>query len=108
MRKAAGVMLMILGVTSLSTYIFFSSVYGYPLTIIMLMTAWSMLALIGGFLCLRRKYWGICLASALFVVVFGVVGFSSSSAFSWFVIAVGIAATILISLGKKDWQEVSD
>jgi hypothetical protein len=67
-----------------------------------------MLALIGGFLCLKRRYWGICLASALFVVVFGVVGFSSSSAFSWLVIVVGIAATILISLGRKDWQEVSD
>ena len=108
MRMAAGILLMVLGATWLSTHIYFLSVYDYPLTIGMLMIAWSILALIGGFLCLKRRYWGICLTSALFVVAFGVVGFSLSSAFSWFIVVVGIAATILISLGKKDWQEVPD
>jgi hypothetical protein len=107
-RTAAGIMMMTLGVTSVSTRIFLSFVYDYPLTISMLMIGWSILAVIGGFLCLKRRYWGICLASALFVVVFGVGGFSLSSAFSWFVVVVGIVATILIALGKKDWQAVSD
>ena len=108
MRRAAGILLMVLGVTSLSTHIFFLSEYDYPLTIGMLMIGWSILALIGGFLCLKRRYWGICLASALFVVVFGIGGFSLSSAFSWFVVVVGIVAAILIALGKKDWQAVAD
>jgi len=108
MRMAAGILLMVLGVTWVSTHIFLLSVYDYPLTIGMLMIAWSILALIGGFLCLKRRYWGICLTSALFVVAFGVVGFSLSSAFSWFIVVVGIVATILIALGKKDWQAVSD
>ena len=108
MRKAAGIIMIILGVTSLSTNVVLYCLYDYPLTFSpfgIFMIIWNIFTFIGGVLCLKRRYWGICLASALAVVVFGIAGFSSSNPVSWFVILGGIVSTIFISRTKKEWQK---
>jgi len=74
----------------------------------------------GGILCLRRKYWRVCLASASFAVFLSVfflvweiegLSFSDFIYAGWITLVVLVAAVVaivFISLRKKEWQEFWD
>ncbi len=72
MRKAAGILVIIFGVGTIGTSIYalteFSlrlDVYSYAKFIIT--TELLVLFITGGVFCIKRKYWGLCLTSSIFL-----------------------------------------
>jgi len=72
---------------------------------------------IGGVLCLRQKYWRVCLASALVAVFIGIAIVVAPLLegryffINWQTLVMfvgGLIATIFIYRRKKEWQEISD
>jgi hypothetical protein len=118
MRKAAGVIMIILGALSLGINVFLLWWYAGRIDLFgIFMFAWTIFTFIGGILCLMRRYWGVCLASAIAMVVLGIVGFPLvrlegivSAVFGIvgfpLVLVGGIVSTVFISLRKKEWQEI--
>ena len=127
MRKAAGIILIILGIVEVGGGII--SVRGLlagpmsmPVSAIWLAVSfpivYAALLVTGGVLCVRKKYWELCLTSALLALVVGIVPVVAQllrgsldvlvAWENWIVVVGAVISTILISLGKKDWQEVSD
>lgn len=134
MRKAAGILLIALGVLfiSLLTYTvvvlgittyrapFDGSIEGLYTGVFMVVFAVSAAFHIGGgILCLCREYWRVSLASASFavligflgVVVFSLRGYSGGNWIdwaAWVMLVAAVIAVIFILRTKKEWQEVSD
>ena len=127
MRIAAGIILIILGIARIVNMIISMSVlpgsfidshslfeglwiFGYwPI-------AYGALFVTGGILCIGKKYWGLCLISALLALIGGIhtvvqalmLGDSIIPWWSWILIVGALISTIFISLAKKEWQEISD
>jgi hypothetical protein len=126
MRKAAGIILLSLVVFGLvtliidvrvlsgldiSSSIFVSNLFGLIYTRIV--SGGFLVA--AGVLCLKRKYWGLCLASALFgflIPLFSAVmpllsgNLSISTTWeTWIPVVGALISTIFISLTKKEWQK---
>ena len=132
MRKAAGIILIALGVSFLWFLINVLLVFGIGFLIVPFLpvppqnfiAAIVVLGTIvpaafyvtGGIFCLRRKYWGVCLASALFAVFTSVVqppGWLLRSNIStgwtiWVMIVAAVISVIFIVSTIKEWQEISD
>jgi hypothetical protein len=131
MRKAAGIILITLGALSLFGLIWVVAVFGIKFFLAPflpgpqgLAAAVTLLGLVvaaafhitGGILCLRRKYWGVCLASASFAILSSVVNSGglllSSNVYTswpiWVMLVVAVIAVIFILRTKKEWQETSD
>ena len=127
MRKAAGIILIILGIVEVGGGII--SVRGLlagpmsiPVSAIWLAVSfpivYAALLVTGGVLCVRKKYWELCLTSALLALVVGIVPVVAQllrgsldvlvAWENWIVVVGAVISTILISLGKKDWQAISD
>jgi len=118
MRKAAGIIMITLGVIPLSSFVVLFSLYDYlpviglPFGIFTIIS--TLFIIIGGVFCLKGRYWGLCLASALFAVFIAIVslmgssmgGFSSSNWVAWFLILGGIISMIFICATKREWQEI--
>ena len=121
MRKAAGIILIVLGMIGLIGLVLALSDSGIDLSslfIILWRIVSGALLVIGGVLCLKRRYWGACLASALLALFIGI----SSASFSlqvpspvgplfmtwgtWIMVLGAVISTIFISLTKKEWQEI--
>ena len=122
MRRAAGVIMIILGAIVLGINVFVLWMYASSrIDLLNILTfAWVILAFIGGILCLMRRYWGVCLASAIAAVVAGIFGLPLVS-MGWgipgviagffgfpIVLVGGIVSIVFISRRKKEWQEISD
>jgi hypothetical protein len=120
MRKAAGVIMIILGWIVLGINVFVLWMYGSDRIDLLgiFMFGWTIFAFIGGILCLMRRYWGVCIASAIAAVVLGIFGLPLVAG-GWgipgvvagivgfpLVLAGGIASTVFISRRKKEWQEI--
>jgi hypothetical protein len=129
MRIAAGIILIILGIvglTGLAINLTTSNIYVELLSYLHLIL-WRIgagaLLVIGGVFCLKRKYWGVCLASALFALFIGIastidyvryittnyigpLGRISMTWGIWILLLGAIIATIFISLTKKEWQKI--
>ena len=127
MRIAAGIILIILGIARIVNMIISMSVlpgsfidshslfeglwiFGYwPIV-------YGALFVTGGILCIGKKYWGLCLISALLALIGGIhtvvqalmLGDSIIPWWSWILIVGALISTIFISLAKKEWQEISD
>ncbi len=122
MRKAAGIILLILVVFGLVTTIIgvrtliglhipsstlVSNLFGFVYNRIV----WGGFLVAGGVLCLKRKYWGLCLAPALFgflIPIPSLVRGNPSISTTWetWILVVGaLISTILITLTKKEWPE---
>jgi len=116
MRKAAGIILIVFGITLLSIHVDLFARYDYlpviGLPFGILIIIWTIFTITGGVLCLKRKYWGLCLASALVTVFVGIIalmgsllgGGLSMNWVTWSLIVGGIISTILISGTKGEWQ----
>jgi hypothetical protein len=74
---------------------------------------WGGFLVAGGVLCLKRRYWGLCLATALFTLLMGISsavepllhGDFSTNWQTWIWVIGAIISTIFISLAKKEWQD---
>jgi len=134
MRKAAGIILITLGVLFLYLLIDVVVVFGISFFFIghfyliaqAVVAAFVLISSVvpaafcitGGIFCLRRKYWRVCLASASFAVfssvlnsVWGVSFLSnyiSTGWTTWVMLVAEVIALIFILRTKKEWQEISD
>jgi len=131
MRKAAGIILISLGifglvglVMSLSTSNIYVELLRY-LHLILWRIGSGALLVIGGVFCLRRRYWRACLASALFALFFigipstidyvryigthmGPLGRIPMTWGIWILLLGAVISTIFIIRRKKEWSEISD
>ena len=142
MRKAAGIILISIGVFFLCILIDILVVFGIgffpepfvPIVpqgfiigvLLLVLVVAAAFRITGGIFCLTRKYWRVCLASALFAVffvVFNIVYFSALSPFSWrwpwsdyiymgwpiwVMLVAAVISVIFILRTRKEWQVVSD
>ena len=126
MRKAAGIILIILGVVVIVGMIIdvvnmSDFDYSYALLSIILgnlpyVIIFSGLLVAGGVLCFKRRHWGVCLISAVITLAFWITpavavltGGGLSIGWRYCILVVGaVISTIFISLRKKEWQEFSD
>ena len=114
MRKAAGIILITLGVLFvcglIDILVILNMVHFSIITVVTPRPSFVFLLglvvaaafrITGGIFCLRRKYWRVCLASTSFAVlfvVFNIVSFSDLSPFSW-----GWAWSDYIYMGWPIW-----
>jgi len=126
MRKAAGIILIILGVVVLVELIYVSAMSGFSIhSSYFLSRLWLLvsgvivyggLLVAGGVFCFKRRYWGLCLVSALLTLLFKIIpvveallrGHIYGTWGTWILVPGALIATIFISLTKKEWQEVPD
>ena len=130
MRKAAGIILIILGMIGLIGLVLNLSNSGIdlPFLFVILWRIGSAALLVsGGVFCLKRKYWRACLASALFTLFIGIsstidylryvathkLGPLSDGPISmtwgiWIVLLGAVISTIFIIRRKKEWSEIRD
>jgi hypothetical protein len=121
MRKAAGILMIILGMWGLigliNGIIVLSDSGMNPYLPFFL---WRIVCIpffvIGGIFCLGKKYWRVCLASALLAVFIGIAEvvaplvegrYFFMTWQTWILALGGLISTIFISLRKKAWQEIS-
>jgi len=117
MRIAAGIMLIILGMFGLIGLIIiglgdFRVLLSSP-PFVLWRIGFGAFFITGGVLCLMRRYWGLCLASALlalFIGVFSVVepllhGYFLMTWNTWIPILGAVISTMFIALTKKEWQK---
>jgi hypothetical protein len=121
MRIAAGIILIILVVFGLVALIIDVRVLSDSVSPVFILSGFVYSRIVyGGFLaaagvlCLKRKYWGLCLATALFALLTGISSvaepllrgqFSISMTWrSWILVVGALISTIFISLTKKEWQ----
>jgi hypothetical protein len=126
MRKAAGIILIILGVVvligmiidviNMSGFDFPSARMSVLIGTLPYGIVFGGLLVAGGVLCLKRRYWGVCLVSAVITVSLWIVpvvmmlvegGFSALWRFA-IQVPGGLISIVFISLTKKEWKEFSD
>ena len=122
MRKAAGIILIILGVAALSLFIV--NVSGLitnpyedfmqtpPDYVFIIIATLAVFFIVGGVFCLKKRNWRLCFTSSLFLHFFmTVLIFSNLFFFSWMLplwlslIPVWILPLIFICLRKSEWSE---
>jgi hypothetical protein len=126
MRKAAGIILIIVSVVLLVGMVIDMinmSDFDVPIAILSVLLATISprvvlcgLVVAGGVLCLKRRHWGVCLVSAVITLAFRIIPAAALStdgdlAFMWrgWVVAAGaLISAIFISIRKREWQEISD
>ena len=123
MRKAAGIILIILGVAALSLFIV--NVSGLitnpyedwmqtpPDYVFIIIATLAVFFIVGGVFCLKKRNWRLCFTSSLFLhFLMTVLIFSNLFFFSWMLplwlslIPVWILPLIFICLRKGEWQEI--
>jgi hypothetical protein len=110
MRKAAGIILLSLVVFGLVTTVIDVRVL---IVIVSVRIVGGGFLVAAGVLCLKRKYWGLCLAPALFALLTGISsvvepllrGDFPTSWQTWIWVIGALISTIFISLAKKEWQK---
>lgn len=119
MRKAAGILLIIFGVLLLVAEIrtleilvvYWHRTQFFPLGLLHIVFAVIIVA--GGILCIVRRYWGLCLASALLVlymvISWLISGFKLSDLEQLVLpIVLAVLPIILVCTRRKEWQEIPD
>ncbi len=123
MRKAAGIILIILGVAALSLVIgnvsgLITNPYEHfmetpPDYVFIIIATLAVFVIVGGVFCLKKRNWRLCFTSSLFLHFFmTVLIFSNLFFFSWMLplwlslIPVWILPLIFICLRKGEWQEI--
>ena len=99
------------GLSTLPAY-FLSNLWGLVSRVIV----FGGLLVAGGVLCFRRRYWGLCLVSALLTLFFQIIpvveqllrGNLYRTWSTWVLLPGALIAAVFISLRKKEWQGISD
>ena len=110
MRKAAGIMLIIVGIFVLIVEIINLRIIGihfFPFSLLSIIFA--ALIVTGGICCIRKKYWGLCLASALFAVyimIRALINNYSYWTWEWVMCILGILPIIFVCITRKEWKEI--
>ncbi len=117
MRKAAGIMLVIFGIYLIIVEaIYLSRIDSHlgaftllPIVFGAFIIAGGIFIVAGGILCIRKRYWGICLAStllAVYIVIRWLINAHRILPWDWIAI-LGIPPIIFVCITKKEWQEIS-
>jgi hypothetical protein len=106
MRRAAGILMIILGVTAMGIFVYGIQAY-YGLAFNLLMIFSTVFVITGGVLCLRRKYWIVCFISSLLLPFFAFFLWTwvIPSVLGLFFIPGGIISAIFVGLRNREWQE---
>jgi len=125
MRKAVGIILIIwgiLGLIGLVLNLTDSGIYLSLVFVILWRIGSGALLVTGGFFCLKKRYWGVCLASALLALSIGVfsaidvlryvphrtgqfwVGGISLTWGTGSMLLGAVLSTIFISITKREWK----
>jgi len=115
MRKAAGILMIIFSMATVGIYFEFVTDYVAPASYLAA-TLFTILPVapivIGGIFCLKRKYWKLCFASSLFLLVFMILFLLSLPSpldlhrFLWVTclfIPIGTLPQIFVCLRKSEW-----
>jgi hypothetical protein len=112
MRKAAGIMLIILGlylISNLGVNVAQHQSLAPGLAGLFVIIICVVFIVIGGVCCLMRRYWELCFASpsvAIFIMILWLIGApSSESLLTWFITAMGTLPIVFVYLGKRQWSE---
>jgi len=111
MRKAAGILMVILGLTIMWRYVDVlgkADVY-FELSLTLFVIISAVFVITGGLFCLKRKYWAVCLISSLFLnyLVLLICAFEIFPyVLNWFLAPVGIVPLIFTCLGRREWREI--
>lgn len=111
MRIAAGILMIIVAIASLVTHIFARSDFLiYPLSFNLFVFISAAFLVTGGGFCLKRKYWGFCLASALLLLlILYLVQAHIIIRLIWldwyFVAPAEILPIIFVCVRKREWSE---
>ena len=121
MRIAAGIMMIVVGIALLVYFVpllIEDGVGSYDLPFVnLVMVISALLFVTGGVSCLRRKYWKVCFASSLLllvllacvlVILWVVWSLLSPYAPVWWIVVpipVGILPIIFVSLRKREWSQ---
>jgi len=115
MRKAAGILMVVLGLILMwvyvdalgraDVYVWLSTKLSFTLFVII----GTVFVITGGLFCLKRKYWVLCFISSLFFNYYVIIVCASGlfpDFVVWFLIPLGIVPLIFICLRKSEWQEI--
>ena len=114
MRKAAGIILITLGVwllfLSFLVIVIERSINMYTLVSILWMVCGAFLVT-GGILCLKNKYlelcWGAAFLGAFFYIGTVVVSFTGWTWVNWMCAILGTIPIIFVSLRNSEWKKIS-
>ena len=121
MRIAAGILMIVVGIALLVNFVPLLiehgiGTYDLPFSNLAMVISAS-LFVTGGVFCLRRKYWKVCFASSLLLLVLSALLLFILSVlcslgneytppgWSWFPIPVGILPIVFVCLRKREWSE---
>ena len=106
MRRVAGIIMIIFGVTTMGIFVYGGIQDYYHLPFILLMSFLSVFVITGGVFCFRRKYWTVCFISSLLL------SYTANLYWAWLLgpliylfMAGGIIPLIFVCLRKREWQE---
>jgi hypothetical protein len=113
MRIAAGILMVIFGMTTMGMIVDVLIEYGthaYDLPFNLFIVISAVFITTGGVFCLKRKYWKLCFTSSLFLLLFMILFFFSlPPPITWvalFLIPGGILPIIFVCIRKREWQEI--
>jgi hypothetical protein len=112
MRIAAGILMIVFGMTMMGMTVDMLIKYGihacdHAFNLFTIIAA--VFFITGGVFCLKRKYWKLCFASSLCLLLFIILVFLLPALFllTLVFIPVGILTIIFVCLRKSEWQEIS-
>lgn len=118
LRKAAGILLIIFGVAAIGLSIVnVSGLLTYhigeytpqtpPDYLYIIVAALAVFFIAGGVFCFRRKYWGLCFTSGLFLHILMTLSIFLPWTYLWwfYLIPVWILPLIFICVRKSEWSE---
>ena len=122
MRKAAGVILMVLGayfVVGTLVVLILSGIRMIAYGGYMVNMVCGAFAITGGVFCLKRKYWGACLVSGLLALLTAILPVAEASQRGgvllhmmlmnlviWMLVGGAVVSIIFIIRRKKEWSEI--
>lgn len=115
MRKAAGILMIIVSVCLLLTFMpmIVSGIYAYNLLFslfVIFVIGSSVFVVTGGVFCLKTKNWVLCLISALLLLVIMtmwlLMPIPPKRWAAWLFTSASILPIVFICLRKREWQEI--
>ena len=107
MRKAAGVLMIVLGIATMGIFLYgVQPYYSAELKLLVILT--TVFVITGGVFCLKRKYWVICVISSVVLCCFSTMlsyVFFPYGLGLYLVVPGGFISLIFVCLRKREWQE---